>query len=126
MRQPTHRALLELSTLQLMHVSTAPWPCQHCDGAAAGLLRRRRAPRLVILNPILRTGDSSARQRMVLSGLQRADCIVMYSRSDALQVVHPKDHRAFLDLLEGAAALVVPLQGGDPQAGQLAILVFRT
>jgi hypothetical protein len=24
-------------------------------------------------------------------------------------IVHPKDHRAFLDLLEGAAALVVPL-----------------
>jgi glycosyltransferase involved in cell wall biosynthesis len=44
------------------------------------------------------------------------------SHADALQVVRPKDRRAFLGLLEGAAALVVPLQGGDRQAGQLAIL----
>jgi glycosyltransferase involved in cell wall biosynthesis len=166
---------------------------QPLAGAVAGLLRRRRAQRLLILNPILQKGDSSARQRLILTGLQRADSIVMYSRSaretgvalgldpgklryvplgvnarrqrgsrpgtyflaagqdyrdwatlaeaitpldivvkvaslrmrshaDALQIVRPKDRRAFLDLLEGAAAVVVPLQGGDRQAGQLAIL----
>lgn len=39
-----------------------------------------------------------------------------------LRLVTPGSHRAFLDLLEGAAALIVPLKGSDRQAGQLAVL----
>jgi glycosyltransferase involved in cell wall biosynthesis len=39
-----------------------------------------------------------------------------------LRLVSPGNHRAFLDLLEGAAALIVPLLGSDRQAGQLAVL----
>jgi glycosyltransferase involved in cell wall biosynthesis len=188
---PTYLWLAERGLREASTGSVVAW--QPLAGAVAGLLRRRRAQRLLVLNPILHKGDSSARQRMILSGLRRADSIVMYSRSacemgvalwldpgklryvplgvnarrqrasrpgtyflaagqdyrdwatlaeavtpldvvvkvaglrtrsgaDALQVVHPKDHRAFLDLLEGAAALVVPLRGGDRQAGQLAIL----
>jgi glycosyltransferase involved in cell wall biosynthesis len=39
-----------------------------------------------------------------------------------LRLVFPGSHRAFLDLLEGATALIVPLQGSDRQAGQLAVL----
>jgi glycosyltransferase involved in cell wall biosynthesis len=188
---PTYLWLAERGLREASTDAIVAW--QPLAGAVAGLLRRRRAQRLLILNPILQEGDSTARQRMILSGLQRADSIVMYSRSarkmgvelgldpgklryvplgvnarrqrasrpgtyflaagqdyrdwatlaeavtpldvvvkvaglptrshaDTLQMVHPKDHRAFLDLLEGAAALVVPLQGGDRQAGQLAIL----
>jgi glycosyltransferase involved in cell wall biosynthesis len=188
---PTYLWLAERGLREAGTGAVVAW--QPLAGAVAGLLRRRRAQRLLILNPILQRGDSSARQRMILSGLRRADSIVMYSRSarkmgvalgldpgklryvplgvnarrqrasrpgtyflaagqdyrdwatlaeavtpldvvvkvaglrtrshaDALQIAHPKDRRAFLDLLEGAAALVVPLQGGDRQAGQLAIL----
>jgi glycosyltransferase involved in cell wall biosynthesis len=188
---PTYLWLAERGLREASTGAIVAW--QPLAGAVTGLLRRRPTQRLLILNPILRNGDTSARQRMILAGLQRADSIVMYSRNalemgvalgldpgklryvplgvtarrqratrpgtyflaagkdyrdwttlaeavtpldvvvkvaglgtrshgDALQVVHPKDRREFLDLLEGAAALVVPLQGADRQAGQLAIL----
>jgi glycosyltransferase involved in cell wall biosynthesis len=188
---PTYLWLAERGLREASTGAIVAW--QPLAGAVAGLLGRRRAQRLLILNPILRNGDGSARQRMILSGLRRADSIVMYSRgacemgvalgldpgklryvplgvnarrqrvsrpgtyflaagkdyrdwatlaeaatpldvvvkvaglgtqsrAEGLQIVHPKNRRAFLDLLEGAAALVVPLQGADRQAGQLAIL----
>jgi glycosyltransferase involved in cell wall biosynthesis len=188
---PTYLWLAERGLREAGTGAIVAW--QPLAGAVAALLRRRRAPRLLILNPILHKSASTARQRVILSALRRADSVVLYSRgardmaaalgldpgklryiplgvggrrdrvrppgtyflaagrdyrdwrtlaeavapldvvvkvaglrtrsdAGALQIVDLKDRRAFLDLLEGAAALVVPLQGGDRQAGQLAVL----
>jgi hypothetical protein len=76
---PTYLWLAERGLRDASTGSIVAW--QPLAGAVAGLLRRPRAQRLLILNPILRKDDNSARQRMILSGLRRADSIVMYSGS---------------------------------------------
>jgi glycosyltransferase involved in cell wall biosynthesis len=188
---PTYLWLAERGLREAGSGTVVAW--QPLAGAVAGLLRRRRSQRLLVLNPILHHGAGTARQRVLLTALRRADGVVLYSRrardaaaalgldpaklryvplgvnarrervsapgayflaagreyrdwrtlaeaiapldvvvkvvgprarrvADALEVVDLEDRGAFLDLLEGAAALVVPLQGDDRQAGQLAVL----
>jgi glycosyltransferase involved in cell wall biosynthesis len=54
---------------------------QPIAGALAGLMRRRRRPGLVVLNPLVDPDGSSLRQRLLLAGARRADRVLFFSSS---------------------------------------------